>query len=92
MQSLAGSSREMDQFCSKWKLTDLCVNRSADVASDVLCMFARFDPTANWLLVDRLRMQTELQDILGTPVLIQSRHAEELRSRRPRKMQAVYNA
>lgn len=82
----------IDQFCRKWRIMDLSAGREDQATPGVLSLFVRFDPMAEWSLVDRIQMQEELQAVVGRPVRIESRHAELLRRRRPQAMRVVYNA
>jgi hypothetical protein len=92
MQTLQIPAYKLDEFCAKWKVTDLSVGHPNSLAPEALSLYARFDPMAEWSLVDRIAMQEELQRIVGRPVTIQNRHADLIRRGKPRPMQAVFNA
>ena len=68
-------------FCRKWKIVELALFGSAlrddfDAESD-LDLLVSFAAEAGWSLLDHLRMQSELADLLGRPVDLVSRRAVE---------------
>lgn len=72
-------------FCQRWKITELAAFGSAlrpdfrpsgPDPSD-LDILVTFDPSARWTLLDEVRMQRELQQIVGRPVDLLSRRAVE---------------
>ena len=69
------------QFCHRWKITELAVFGSVlrdDFSSqsdvDVL---VTFQPGAEWSLIDHVRMEEELECILGRPVDMLTKRAVE---------------
>ena len=68
-------------FCRKWKVTELALFGSVlrddfrlDSDVDVLVSFAS---DAQWSLLDEVRMEEELAELLGYPVDLVSRRAVE---------------
>ena len=68
-------------FCRRWKITELAVFGSVlrddfgpDSDIDFLVTFA---PDARWSLLDRARMQRELEEMLGRKVDLVGRRAIE---------------
>lgn len=73
--------RLVTQFCYRWKITELAVFGSVlrdDFSSqsdvDVL---VTFQPGAEWSLIDHVRMEEELECILGRPVDMLTKRAVE---------------
>lgn len=92
MQSLSVAAPILDEYCRKWKMSELAMGRPDPLAPNVISLYVRFDPTAEWSLVDRIEMQEELQAIVGKPVRIQSRHAALVRRGHTEAMRVVYHA
>jgi predicted nucleotidyltransferase len=76
---------KLAEFCRRWRITALGVFGSAlredfGPESD-LDLLATYEPEAPWSLLDRVRMQRELEEMLGHKVDLLSRRALE-KSRR----------
>jgi predicted nucleotidyltransferase len=72
------------EFCRRWKIQEMAVFGSALRAdfspeSDIDVIVA-FDDTAEWSLLDHIRMQQELQAILQRDVDLVTRRAIETKS------------
>jgi hypothetical protein len=74
-------AEKMADYCRKWRIQELSVFGSAlrpdfhpDSDIDVLVTFA---PNAAWSLLDHIRMEAELSEILGRDVDLVSRRAIE---------------
>lgn len=83
MSSFTVSSTDVESFCRKWRVWDLTHAsdshaRAADAGEETQ-LYVRFDPRAEWSLVDRIRMQEELRALLGKPVTLHMRHSAALR-------------
>jgi predicted nucleotidyltransferase len=77
--SLSLTSEQVEAFCRRWAVCELALFGSAlrddsgpDSDVDLLVTFA---PEAEWSLLDHLRMQNELCELLGRPVDSVSRRA-----------------
>ena len=86
------SRSELAAFCRRWKIVELALFGSratgeASQASDV-DLLVTFAPDARWSLLDHVRMQQELSDMLGRPVDLVSRRAIE-RSSNPIRKRAI---
>lgn len=75
------SQKELAEFCGRWKIAELSLFGSAlrddfgpDSDVDVL---ASFTPEARHTLFDMVRMQTELEEIVGRKVDLVSRRGIE---------------
>jgi len=72
---------EIARFCRRWKIKELAVFGSAlreDFTSESDVDFlVTFEPDAEWSLLDHLKMQKELQEIVGRSVDLVSRRALE---------------
>ena len=69
---LALSQKQLAEFCTRWKITDLALFGSAlrddfrpDSDIDVL---VSFEDDAGWGLFDHLRMEQELEELTGRDV------------------------
>jgi predicted nucleotidyltransferase len=89
---LNATSEELGAFCRRWKVAELALFGSAlrddfgpDSDVDLLVTFA---PDADWSLLDHIRMQQELADLLGRPVDLVSRRAIE-QSRNPLRRREI---
>jgi predicted nucleotidyltransferase len=83
---------ELRLFCRHWKISELALFGSAlrddfGPASDI-DLLASFEPDAGWSLLDHVRMEEELADLLGYPVDLLSRRAVE-QSANPLRRQAI---
>lgn len=69
-------------FCRRWKIVEFAlfgsVLRDDFGAESDVDVLVTFEPDATWSLLDRMRAQDELSDLLGRPVdLINRRGVEE---------------
>lgn len=74
-------SEAMNRFCRRWHIRTLALFGSAlredfQPESD-LDFLVTFEPSADWSLLDHLRMQEELEALLGRKVDLVSRRAIE---------------
>jgi predicted nucleotidyltransferase len=72
---------QLDEFCRRWKIAELCVFGSAlredfrpDSDLDLLVTFA---PEADWSLLDHVTMEEELSGIVARKVDLVSQRAIE---------------
>ena len=86
---------DVTEFCRRWKIAELALFGSAvredfgpDSDVDLLVSFA---PHAAWSLLDHVRMQEELGELLGRSVDLVSRRAIE-RSRNPLRRRAILDS
>jgi len=83
---------KLRDFCRKWRITELAVFGSVlrdDFRPDSDVDFlAKFDPDARWSLLDHVRMQDELAEIVGRHVDLVTRRAVE-NSRNPIRRRAI---
>jgi len=74
---------EIERFCRRWKIAELSLFGSAlrgDFRPDSdVDLLATFMPEARWSLFDLVRMEEELQEILGRKVDLVERKAVERR-------------
>ncbi len=79
------SAEKIADFCRRWRITELAVFGSA-VRTDFrpagpnpsdLDILVTFEPSARWTLLDEVRMQRELEAIVGRRVDLLSRRAVE---------------
>ena len=73
--------KQIAGFCRRWQITELALFGSAlrddfDSASD-LDILVTFAPAADWSLLDHLRMEQELADLLGRKIDLLSKRAVE---------------
>jgi predicted nucleotidyltransferase len=74
MRTISVPKEHIEDFCRRWKVSELSVDRSHDTERlDDLGLFVRFDPEAEWNLGDRIRMQRELQSLSGRSVQLHPR-------------------
>lgn len=83
---------ELDAFCRKWRIARLELFGSAlgddfGPASDVDILVS-FLPDADWSLVDHVRMERELSELLGRKADLVSRRAVE-RSGNPIRRESI---
>jgi predicted nucleotidyltransferase len=72
---------DLQALCRRWKVLELALFGSAlredfRPESDV-DLLVTFEPSAEWSLLDHVRMQQELSDLLGRDVDLVSRRAVE---------------
>jgi len=85
-------SGEIDALCRRWKVRELALFGSTargeeGPASDV-DLLVTFAPDAEWGLLDHVRMQRELEGLLGREVDLVSRRALE-RGENPLRSRAI---
>jgi len=92
---------QIEEFCHRWKVAELSAplaftgansQERASASDPDLGFFVRFDPVAEWNLVDRIAMQEELQKLSGRNITLSSRHRESIRKGHPNAMQLLYDA
>jgi predicted nucleotidyltransferase len=78
-EGLSLSTPQIADFCRRWRIRELALFGSAlrgrlrpESDLDLLVTFA---PDVIWSLLDHVRMQAELSDLLGRPVDLVSRRA-----------------
>lgn len=75
------SAKDLEEFCRRWKMVELSLFGSAlreDFRSDSdIDLLVSFAPDADWSLLDHVRMEQELSDLLGREVDLVSRAAIE---------------
>lgn len=90
------SKEQIDAFCRRWHIVELAFfgsvlrddfDRDSDV--DVLVTFA---PEADWGLLDHLRMEQELVELLGRKVDLFSKRAVERSHNRLRRQEILSTA
>ncbi|MBN1815651.1 MAG: nucleotidyltransferase domain-containing protein [Anaerolineae bacterium] len=90
------SEEQIDAFCQRWHISELAFfgsvlrddfGRDSDV--DVLVTFA---PEADWGLLDHLRMEQELVELLGRQVDLFSKRAVERSHNRLRRREILDTA
>ena len=85
-------SEKLRDFCRKWLITELAVFGSVlrdDFRPDSDVDFlANFSPDARWNLLDQVKMQNELAEIVGRRVDLLTRAAVE-KSRNPIRRRAI---
>lgn len=83
---------KLGDFCRKWSITELAVFGSVlrnDFRPDSDVDFlVTFDPTSHWGLLDHIRMQDELAEVVGRRVDLLTRRAVE-NSRNPIRRRAI---
>ncbi|HEY9907619.1 MAG TPA: nucleotidyltransferase family protein [Thermosynechococcaceae cyanobacterium] len=87
---------EIAAFCARWQIAELSLFGSAlrddfrpDSDIDLLVAFA---PEADWSLLDRVRMQQELEQVLGRDVDLVSKRAIEQSSNWIRRQEILSSA
>ncbi len=95
-QTLVLSQPQLTHFCRRWRIRELALFGSAlredfgpDSDVDLLVTFA---PEAAWSLLDHVRMQAELSELLGRPVDLVSRRAIERSANPIRKREILTSA
>jgi len=92
MKNISVSKSKIAAFCRRWKISELAFFGSvlrpdfrSDSDVDVLVTFV---PDAAWSLFDHVRMEDDLQAVLGREVDIVTRRAVE-RSSNPIRRRAI---
>ncbi|MEX2571933.1 MAG: nucleotidyltransferase domain-containing protein [Gemmatimonadota bacterium] len=83
------------EFCERWRIAEMALFGSAlredfNPASDI-DVLVTFAPGADWSLLDHVRMESELAEVLGRPVDIVTRRGVE-RSRNPVRRQEILSS
>ncbi len=80
-ERFVSSRTQIADFCRRWRIRELALFGSAlrdDFGKDSdLDLLVTFAPDDAWSLLDHIRMQTELSELLGRPVDLVSRRAIE---------------
>ena len=84
--------KKIADFCRRWRITELALFGSAlredfTPESD-LDILVTFDPEANWGLLDHVRMEQELADLLGREIDLLTKRSVE-RSHNPIRRQHI---
>jgi uncharacterized protein len=86
------SKKQVNAFCKKWKIKELALFGSAlrdDFESDSdVDLLVSFTSSANWSLLDHVRMEIELEKIIGRKVDIVTRRSVE-NSRNPIRRKSI---
>ena len=90
------SRQEIEAFCRRWKIAELSLFGSVlrdDFGPDSdIDFLAKFDPDAQWSLLDRADMQIELSDRLHRKVDLLNRHGVEQSRNRFRRIEILKTA
>lgn len=93
---LIDNPQVLAQFCQRWKVAELALFGSVlrddfgpDSDVDLLVTFA---PDADWSLLDHIRMQQELAELLGRSVDLVSKRAIEHSANPLRRREILSNA
>lgn len=89
------SKSQLSQFCQRWEIDELALFGSVlrddfRPVSDV-DMLVTFSPEANWSLLDHVKMEHEMQELLGRDVDIISKRAI-IRSENWLRREAILNS
>lgn len=88
--------RELNDLCRRWKVRELSIFGSAlreDFRPDSdIDMLVTFEEGASWSLLDHVRMEQELEQLLGRDVDLVSRRGLERSSNRIRKREILSTA
>jgi predicted nucleotidyltransferase len=81
VRNLGLSEQEISDFCQRWRITEFALFGSVlrddfDAESDLDILVA-FAPDADWSLLDHVRMEQELEALLGRKVDLLSRRSVE---------------
>ena len=79
--SLGLSEQDISDFCQRWRITEFALFGSIlrddfDAESDLDILVA-FAPDADWSLLDHVKMEQELEALLGRKVDLLSRRSVE---------------
>lgn len=79
LQRLDATEQRLADFCRRWQITELALFGSVlrdDFGPDSdVDMLVTFAPSADWSLLDHIRMEEELASLLGRKVDLVSRRA-----------------
>ncbi|MFN2291056.1 MAG: nucleotidyltransferase family protein [Anaerolineae bacterium] len=75
------SEQEISDFCQRWRITELALFGSVlrddfDAESDLDILVA-YAPDADWSLLDHVKMEQDLESLLGRKVDLLSRRSVE---------------
>src|SRR5438876_8821500 len=82
-RSISIPQQHIEDFCHRWRVTEMAIERgsiNAELRSETnfdetdLGVFIRFDPSAEWNLTDKMRMESELQKLSGHSVRLRNQH------------------
>jgi predicted nucleotidyltransferase len=81
VRNLGLSGQEISGFCQRWRITEFALFGSVlrddfDAESDLDILVA-FAPDADWSLLDHVKMEQELEALLGRKVDLLSRRSVE---------------
>jgi len=81
VRNLGLSVQEISDFCQRWRITEFALFGSVlrddfDAESDLDILVA-FAPDADWSLLDHVKMEQELEALLGRKVDLLSRRSVE---------------
>lgn len=79
--------QSIEDFCKRWRVSALSIDRSPTITPRELGVFVRFDPEASWNLHDKMDMQEEFQILSGRNVHLVNRQKE-----RRTMMNVLYDA
>ena len=87
--------RKIHAFCKRWNIVELAIFGSAlredfNTESDV-DILVTFRPETEWSLIDHIRMEEELSQILGRPIDLLTRRSVE-RSKNWIRREAILNS
>jgi hypothetical protein len=87
---------KLRDFCQRWSISELAIFGSAlrddfGPHSDV-DFLATFDPQSRWSLLDQVRMQEELAQIVGRPIDLVSRRGIEMSANKWRRQEILSTA
>lgn len=95
-ENLSLSQIQISEFCRRWRIRELALFGSAlgeDFSTDSdVDLLVTFTPDAAWSLLDHIRMQTELCELLGRSVDLVSRRAIERSANPIRKREILGTA
>ncbi len=90
------SETKLTAFCQRWRITELALFGSAlrdDFGPDSdLDVLVTFDPEADWGLLDQVRMEQELADLLHRKIDLFTRPAVEQNHNWIRRREILNNA
>ena len=92
VRNLGLSEQDISDFCQRWRITEFALFGSVlrddfDAESDLAIRVA-FAPDADWSLLDHVKMEQELEALLGRRVDLLSRRSVE-RSRNWLRRRAI---
>jgi hypothetical protein len=85
------SEQPIEEFCHRWRVAKLTLDKDRlhrEKQSDI-GLRIKFDPSAEWSLADRLRMNREFETLTGHSLRLRSERSS-VRNRRP--MRVLYNS